>query len=83
MSMPSMIRSPGTVAPAACSRVVNQSTSCTSSLLTLPAGTLPGQRTMHGVRLEPSSEVNRPPRQGPELPFHWPPNGSGSPAGNR
>ena len=58
MSMPSIIRSSGTFAPAASSSVVNQSTSCTSSLLTLPAGTLPGHRMMHGVRLDPSSEVN-------------------------
>ena len=70
MSIPSICRSAGTVPPPASTRVVNMSTSCTSSLLTLPAGTLPGQRMMHGVRFEPSSEVNSEPRHGPENPFH-------------
>jgi hypothetical protein len=57
MSIPSICRSAGTFAPPASSTVVNVSTSCTSSLLTLPAGTLPGQGMIHGARLEPSSEV--------------------------
>ena len=70
MSMPSIIRSPGTFAPATFSSVVYQSTACTSSLLTFPAGTFPGHRTMQGVRFEPSSVVNRPPRHGPENPCH-------------
>ena len=70
MSMPSICRSPGTAPPPAFTSVVKKSTSCTISLLTLPAGTFPGQRTRHGVRLEPSSEVNSPPRQGPENPCH-------------
>ena len=83
MSIPSIIRSVGTVPPPASTRVGNRLTSCTISLLTLPAGTLPGQRTMHGVRFELSSEVNSEPRHGPENPFHNPPNGSGSPAGSR
>jgi hypothetical protein len=38
---------------------------------------------MHGVRFEPSSEVNSEPRHGPANPFHWPPRGSGSLAGAR
>ena len=70
MSMPSICRSVGTVPPPAFTSVVKKSTWWTSSLLTLPAGTLPGQRTMHGVRFEPSSEVNSPPRHGPEKPCH-------------
>ena len=78
MSMPSIIRSSGTFAPAALSSVGYQSTTCTISLLTFPAGTFPGQRMMQGVRFDPSREVNRPPRHGPEDPFHVPPTGSGS-----
>ena len=43
------------------------SISCTISLLTAPAGTLPGQRTMNGTRSEPSSrrEVGAAPRARP------------------
>ena len=78
MSMPSMIRSPGTFAPATLSSVRYQSTACTSSLLTFPAGTFPGQRTMQGVRFDPSSVVNKLPRHGPANPFHTPPTGPGS-----
>ncbi|MGO9751081.1 MAG: hypothetical protein ACLP22_06125 [Solirubrobacteraceae bacterium] len=37
---------------------MNVSTRCTSSLLTFPAGTFPGQRIRHGARFEPSSEVD-------------------------
>ena len=37
---------------------------------------------MQGARLDPSSEVKSPPRQGPEKPVHCPPKGSGSPAGH-
>src|SRR5271157_5972626 len=83
MPMPSILRSEGTAPPPDITSVVNQSTECTSSLLTLPAGTLPGQRMMHGARFDPSSEVKYPPRHGPEDPSHWPPAGSGSMAGNR
>ena len=60
------------------SSVGYQSTTCTISLLTFPAGTFPGQRMMQGVRFDPSRDVNRPPRHGPEDPFHVPPTGSGS-----
>ena len=41
-----------------------------SPFSTLPAGTLPGQRTMHGTRKPPSSTVPLPPANGV-----WPPSG--------
>ena len=46
-----------------------------------PVGTLPGQRTRHGVRLEPSRVVNKLPRHIPAKPSHFPPSSSGSACG--
>ena len=46
-------------------------------------GAVPGQRMMHGARIDPSREVKYAPRQGSDTPVHSPPNGSGSPAGSR
>ena len=40
--------------PAAASRVTNQSLWLTMPFSTLPAGTLPGQRTSNGTRYAPS-----------------------------
>ena len=41
---------------------------CTISLLTLPAGTRPGQRMMKGARSEASMAVKYVPRHGPLSP---------------
>jgi hypothetical protein len=41
---------------------------CTISLLTRPAGTLPGQRMMKGARIPPSIAVKYVPRHGPLAP---------------
>lgn len=52
-----MMRSAGTGSPVTVSSVVNQSVMCMISLLCRPAGIRPGQRTMQGVRSEPSIPV--------------------------
>ena len=56
--------------PAAATKVGNQSSPDMSPFSTLPAGTLPGQRTMQGTRKPPSSTVPLPPANGV-----WPPSG--------
>src|SRR5208282_622241 len=67
-SMLSMGLSVGTLsdAPARAAKVLYQSWQESISSVTTPAGTLPGQRTMAGTRIEPSEGgVLKPPRQGP------------------
>ena len=56
--------------PAAATSVGNQSRPDMSPFSTLPAGTLPGHRTMHGTRKPPSITVPLPPANGV-----WPPSG--------
>ena len=56
--------------PAAARNVGNQSSPDMIPFSTLPAGTLPGQRTMQGTRKPPSSTVPLPPANGV-----WPPSG--------
>ena len=65
---PSMRRSSGTVPPAIRAKVGNKSISWTISLLTAPAGILPGHRTAKGTLKAPSKPVNRVPRHGPADP---------------
>jgi hypothetical protein len=48
-----MGRSCGTCAPATAAKMLKVSTSCTTSLLTRPAGTRASQRMMKGTRSEP------------------------------
>src|SRR5580658_7895666 len=67
-STPSIGRSVGTLsdAPASAANVLYQSCAESISAVTTPAGTLPGQRTMAGTRIEPShGGVKNPPRNGP------------------
>ena len=56
--------------PAAATKVGNQSSPEMMPFSTLPAGTLPGQRTIAGTRKPPSSAVPLPPANGV-----WPPSG--------
>src|SRR5437773_4324955 len=56
--------------PAAATKVGNQSSPEKMPFWTLPAGTLPGQRTIAGTRKPPSITVPLPPAKGV-----WPPSG--------
>jgi len=60
---PSMTRSAGSVSPAACKIVANQSVTCMISSLLRPAWMRPGQRTTHGVRRLPSPPAKYEPSQ--------------------
>src|SRR5271170_6398170 len=67
-STPSIGRSVGTLfdAPATAAKVLYQSCAESISPVITPVGTLPGQRTMAGARIEPShGGVKNPPRNGP------------------
>src|SRR5271167_3934052 len=67
-STPSIARSVGTLseAPAKAANVWYQACAESISSVTTPAGTLPGQRTIAGTRIEPShGGVMNPPRNGP------------------
>src|SRR5688500_7576714 len=67
-SMPSIGRSVGTLsdAPASAANVRYQSWAESISSVTTPAGTIPGQRTIAAVRIEPShGGVTNDPRKGP------------------
>src|SRR6476646_11938845 len=67
-SMPSIGRSVGTLsdAPASAAKVGYQSWADSISSVTTPAGTVPGQRTIAGNRIDPShGGVTNDPRTGP------------------
>ena len=65
--MPSIGRSVGTrlLSPTSDASVGIQSTALKISSVTAPAGTLPGQRTIAGVRMPPSKPEPKWPRHGP------------------